>query len=103
MAISDRKFTKMTSAEESARYQSSTDITQEIADTSSAVAVTLANPHAVENATDTAANIAIKYRNDTAYRIQHFTAGQVKPGDVISIGGTADGTTVTKVLIRGVK
>ncbi len=91
------------SGDDSLMLNRPTDITQTIASFGSNVTVTLVNPITVENATDTAANIAFQCAGDSALHVSHFLPGQAKRIAAATIGSSGNGTTATKVIIRGIQ
>lgn len=91
------------SSAEAGRYHSASDVSQLIETFTTETAVTLSNPHIVQNNTATACVIAVKLSGDTVYRAMAFPAHGKETIAASYIGGTGDGTTCTSVIVRGIK
>ena len=94
------KFKNVYGNSECLNLQRPPNVSQEVTVFTSNVLVTLENPVAVINATNTAGNISVKFRDDSAYRVIYVPAGGELKGDVSYLG---TGTTVTKVVVKGIK
>lgn len=104
MSLESREFKNpMMDLFEAMNFIAPSDISQEITDFTDRTAVNLKNPQSITNATNTGANIAYLLGSDSAYRVEYFAAGQTKVMRPAYVGNSSDGTTCTKVIVRGVK
>lgn len=97
------RFEQEKSIEECLNLKRPPNVSQEISDFTSNTPVTLNNPTRVRNATSSAGNVAIRFGAETTYREVHLLAGKEIECDPYYIGSSANGTTITKILVLGVK
>lgn len=97
------KLEQEKSIEECLNLKRPVNTTQEITDFTSNTQVTLNNPTKVRNATNTAGNVAIRFSAETTYRTIYLAAGGEIECDAYYIGSSGNGTTITKILVLGVK
>lgn len=104
MSLFTRKFKNILwGAVEAMYFINPSTKTQIVSTFTTETEVTLENPQTVTNATDTDASIAVKLVGDSVYATEFFSAGQTKVMCVSYIGSTSDGTTCTKVHVRGIE
>jgi hypothetical protein len=93
----------MISEQDSLMLQGSSTISQSVTIATGDTAVTLTNPHKVENAETSTKSYYIKLSGESTFAKYVFTAGQVKNMKASSIGGTTTGSDAGSVVVRGIK